>query len=69
MQKNAYFDAMGVVARNKFIQMPQENVEVLMMNDGRIRVQDLPNLRAAMSMSHNRLINHLRYCPFSQYFG
>ena len=69
MQENAYFNAMMTVAQNKLAQMPDENARVVLNDDGSINVRDLPTLKAAMGMSLNSLIYHLRYSPFSRYFG
>ena len=69
MSQEAYFDAMVRIARHKYFRMPQENKEVVLLEDRRIRLQNLPSLKAVMGKGHNNLIRTLRFNPFSQFYG
>ena len=49
--------------------MPPQALDELRNWDGSVSILPLPSLIEVVNMNHMQLLNYLRFCPLSGYFG
>ena len=49
--------------------MPADLIRMLKSSNGNIKIKRIPKLDNAMTLSHKKIIENMRLCPYSEFFG